>query len=104
MFAPLTRNVGPCAFWPVRPAEPPTSVGGRLPALMVAATGDTRTTYASSRALHRLLPGSRMITLDADVHAPYQRGYPNACVRDTVNGYLATGRLPAGDLTCPTGD
>ncbi|SFP97617.1 alpha/beta hydrolase fold [Actinomadura madurae] len=103
VFAPLTRNVGPCAFWPVRPAEPPTSVGGRLPALMVAATGDTRTTYASSRALHRLLPGSRMITLDADVHAPYQRGYPNTCVRDTVNGYLATGRLPAGDLACPAG-
>ncbi|SNR84428.1 CubicO group peptidase, beta-lactamase class C family [Actinomadura mexicana] len=100
LFAPLTRNVNPCAFWPARPAERPTEVGGRLPALMVAATGDTRTTYAGNEALHRLLRGSRMVTLDADVHAPYQRGYPNSCVMDTVNDYLLTGRLPARDLTC----
>ncbi|NDU71103.1 hypothetical protein GWI34_00470 [Actinomadura sp. DSM 109109] len=100
LFAPLTRNVNPCASWPVRPAEPPTRVGGNLPALMVAATGDTRTVYAGNRALHRLLRGSRMVTLDADVHAPYQRGYPNACVSETVNDYLLTGRLPARDLTC----
>ncbi|MGI5200942.1 alpha/beta fold hydrolase [Spirillospora sp. CA-108201] len=100
LFAPLTRNVNPCAFWPARPAERPTEVGGPLPALMVAATGDTRTTYADNRALHGLLRGSRMVTLDADVHAPYQRGYPNTCVRDTVNDYLSTGRLPARDLTC----
>ncbi len=100
LFAPLTRNVNPCAFWPVRPAERPTEVGGRLPALMVAATGDTRTTYPSNQALHRLLRGSRMVTLDADVHAPYQRGYPNSCVMETVNDYLLTGRLPARDFTC----
>ncbi|MFB9191604.1 alpha/beta fold hydrolase [Actinomadura verrucosospora] len=100
LFAPLTRDVNPCAFWPARPAERPTEVGGRLPALMVAATGDTRTIYASNQALHGLLRGSRMVTLDADVHAPYQRGYPNACVMDTVNGYLLTGRLPARDFTC----
>jgi hypothetical protein len=67
---------------------------------MVAATGDTRTTYAGNEALHRLLRGSRMITLDADVHAPYQRGYPNRCVHEAVDGYLVTGRLPARDLTC----
>ncbi|WP_149258156.1 alpha/beta fold hydrolase [Actinomadura sp. K4S16] len=100
LFAPLTRDVNPCAFWPTRPAERPTQVGGRLPALMVAATGDTRTTYANNEALHRLLRGSRMVTLDADVHAPYQRGYPSACVMDTVNDYLLTGRLPARDFTC----
>ncbi|GGQ35028.1 hypothetical protein GCM10010187_60390 [Actinomadura coerulea] len=100
LFAPLTRNVNPCAFWPARPAERPAEVGGRLPALMVAATGDTRTTYPANRALHGLLRGSRMVTLDADVHAPYQRGYPNTCVSETVNGYLLTGRLPERDFTC----
>jgi hypothetical protein len=74
---------------------------GPLPALMVAATGDTRTTYERNRTVHRLLPGSRMTTLrDANVHAPYQRGYPNLCVRDRVNDYLATGRLPGRDLIC----
>jgi hypothetical protein len=84
----------------VRPAEPPVRGVGPLRALMVAATGDTRTTYASNLTAHRMLPGTRMITLRANVHAPYQRGYPNLCVRDRVNDYLATGRLPARDLVC----
>ena len=93
-------NIGPCAYWPTRPAEPPTMVKADLPALMVAATGDTRTTYRSNQILHGLLRGSRMITLDAYVHAPYQRGYPNACINDRGEDYLLTGRLPTGDLTC----
>ncbi|GAA2155000.1 hypothetical protein GCM10009727_62530 [Actinomadura napierensis] len=101
VFGPLTQGVNPCAFWPTAPREPLTEVGGRLPALMVAATGDTRTIYPESRALHGLLPGSRLITLrGADVHAPYQRGYKNDCVTGQVNDYLLTGRLPARDLTC----
>ncbi|MGI5329127.1 alpha/beta hydrolase [Actinomadura nitritigenes] len=101
VFGPLAYGVNPCAFWPVRPREPLTEVGGPLPALMVAATGDTRTVYSGSLALHRQLPGSRMITLrGADVHAPYQRGYRNDCVTGQVNDYLLTGRLPARDRTC----
>ncbi|WP_433467819.1 alpha/beta hydrolase [Spirillospora sp. CA-128828] len=101
VFGALAHNIGPCAFWPVRPAEPPTKVGADLPALMVAATGDTRTTYRRNQIVHRLLRGTRMITLDANVHAPYQRGYPNTCVRDRVNDYLLSGQLPPRDLTCP---
>ncbi|WP_242882458.1 alpha/beta hydrolase [Actinomadura litoris] len=101
VFGALAHNIGPCAFWPTRPAEAPTKVGADLPALMVAATGDTRTTYERNETVHRLMRGSRMITLDANVHAPYQRGYPNTCVRERVNDYLLTGRLPARDLTCP---
>ncbi|WP_433228103.1 alpha/beta hydrolase [Actinomadura formosensis] len=101
MFGPVSHNIGPCAFWPTRPAEPPTRTVGPLPALMVAATGDTRTIYERNEVVHRQLRGSRMITLPANVHAPYQRGYPNTCVMTTVNGYLLTGRLPGRDLTCP---
>ncbi|MFI0480510.1 alpha/beta fold hydrolase [Actinomadura sp. 9N215] len=100
MFGALSHGIGPCAFWPTRPAEPPTTVAADLPALMVAATGDTRTTYPRNLIVHRLLRGSRMITLDARVHAPYQRGYPSTCVRDRVNDYLLTGHLPPHDLTC----
>ncbi|OLT34267.1 hypothetical protein BJF79_33580 [Actinomadura sp. CNU-125] len=99
-FGPLAYGVNPCAFWPVRPAEPPTRIGGELPALIVAATGDTRTVYAGGEYLHGALRGSRMITLDANVHAPYQRGYGNACTHDRVGEYLLTGRLPARDVRC----
>ncbi|MFE4968427.1 alpha/beta hydrolase [Streptomyces sp. NPDC056660] len=33
-------------------------------------------------------------------HAVYGTDYGDACVNDTVNAFLATGRLPAADLTC----
>jgi hypothetical protein len=45
-------------------------------------------------------PSSRLVTLrGADQHAVYGV-YGSPCVDATVNAYLATGRLPAEDLTC----
>ncbi|MEU6236401.1 alpha/beta hydrolase [Kitasatospora sp. NPDC047058] len=88
-----------CAFWD-RPREQPTEARYDVPALIVAATGDPRTPYRDSTALHGLLPGSRLLTLQgADRHALYGM-YGNACVDDTVNAYLASGRLPQSDPTC----
>ncbi|MET9699948.1 alpha/beta hydrolase [Streptomyces sp. NPDC006529] len=99
LFGPLTATIGPCAFWD-RPREEPTRVRRDAPVLIVAATGDPRTTYKGSVALHRLLPASRLLTLDgANRHALYGR-YGNTCVDDGVNRYLATGILPAKDQTC----
>ncbi|MFD9014640.1 alpha/beta hydrolase [Streptomyces sp. NPDC059552] len=99
LFGPLTHNINPCAFWD-RPREEPTRVKRDASALIVAATGDPRTTYKSSVELRRLLPSSRLITLEgANRHALYGT-YGNACVDDQVNRYLATGRLPAKDRTC----
>ncbi|WKD34123.1 alpha/beta hydrolase [Streptomyces xanthophaeus] len=99
LFGPLTRNINPCAFWD-RPQEEPTRVRRDAPALIVAATGDPRTTYKGSVELRRQLPSSRLITLEgANRHALYG-SYANACVDDQVNRYLATGRLPANDRTC----
>ncbi|RST25299.1 alpha/beta hydrolase, partial [Streptomyces sp. WAC04770] len=70
------------------------------PALIVAATGDPRTTYRSSTTLHAQLPDSRLLTLkNANRHALYGE-YGNACVDDKVNRYLATGKLPRKDETC----
>ncbi|MFF3731675.1 alpha/beta hydrolase [Streptomyces sp. NPDC002476] len=99
LFGPMTENIMPCAFWD-RPREEPTQVRHDVPALIVAATGDPRTTYRSSLKLHRELPSSKLITLTgANRHGIYG-DYGNACVDDQVNRYLATGEVPAKDRTC----
>ena len=101
LVGPLTHNIGPCAFWD-RPREEPTRVSQDVPTLLVAATGDPRTTYRSTLKLHGLLPSSKLVTLEgANRHGLYGE-YGNACVDDQVNRYLATGRLPATDRTCAT--
>ncbi|GHH36946.1 alpha/beta hydrolase [Streptomyces candidus] len=99
LLGPLTHNIGPCAFWD-RPREEPTRVQRDAKALIVAATGDPRTTYRSSVALHDQLPGSALLTLKgANRHGLYGR-YGSTCVDDEVNRYLATGELPRQDPTC----
>ncbi|MEU4507450.1 alpha/beta fold hydrolase [Streptomyces sp. NPDC024089] len=98
-FGALANNIGPCAFWD-RPREKPTQVKHDTKALIVSATGDTRTAHKGAVALHGLLPSSKLITLKgANRHAIYGL-YENACVDNKVNQYLATGRLPANDRTC----
>ncbi|MEW2066218.1 alpha/beta hydrolase [Streptomyces sp. NPDC007346] len=99
LFGPLTENIGPCAFWD-SPRENPTRIRHDAPALIVAATGDPRTTYRGSVALHDQLPSSKLLTLKgANRHALYGE-YGNACVDDKVNRYLATGKLPRKDEVC----
>jgi hypothetical protein len=100
LFGPLTRNLTPCAFWPGAPIEPPTLVRNGVPALIVGATGDPRTTYPGQLALHRDLSGSRMVTLEgAFEHLVY--GIEDVpCVTGTVNAYLLGGRLPDADVLC----
>ncbi|MGW2638183.1 alpha/beta hydrolase [Streptomyces sp. NPDC001348] len=99
LFGPVTNNIGPCAFWD-RPRERPTTIRDDLPALLVNATGDPRTTYGGAREVRRMWPASRLVTLrGADQHAVYGV-FGSSCVDTTVNAYLATGRLPAGDVAC----
>ncbi|EFC83234.1 alpha/beta hydrolase [Parafrankia sp. EUN1f] len=92
-------NITPCAYWPVRPVEPPTRVANAVPALVVAAEKDNRTPYAGARALHRVLSASRLVTLrDARVHGVYPGR--SGCVDGAVNAYLQNGTLPRADVTC----
>nr|WP_203615603.1 alpha/beta hydrolase [Streptomyces sp. SID13726] len=99
LFGPVTNNLTPCAFWNP-PSERPTTIRRDLPALLVNATGDPRTTYEGATAVRRTWPSSRLVTLrGADQHAVYGV-YGAPCVDATVNAYLATGRLPAKDVTC----
>lgn len=99
LLAPVTRNIGPCAFWDA-PREAPTKVRDDFPALLVNATGDPRTTYAGALAQRRDWPSSRLITLDGPAQHAVFGVYGNSCADDGVRAYLASGRLPARDVTC----
>ncbi|WP_221762259.1 alpha/beta hydrolase [Nonomuraea sp. WAC 01424] len=100
LFGPMTRNLSPCAFWPVTPVEAPTTIGNHAPMLIVAADGDTVTPYAGQRAMHRALTGSRLVTLrGAFRHGAYLAA-GDTCVDTTVGRYLVDGVLPGGDTTC----
>ncbi|NKY37177.1 alpha/beta hydrolase [Nocardia speluncae] len=99
LFGALANNIQPCAFWPP-PVEPATVVRNEVPVLIVQATGDPRTPYGGAVQLHRHLSGSRLVTLrDIRIHLTFRPGL-SSCVNNAINGYLATGQLPATDITC----
>ncbi|MFF9126515.1 alpha/beta fold hydrolase [Streptomyces sp. NPDC014889] len=99
LFVPVTRNLGPCAFWDP-PREAPTVIRNDFPALLVNATGDPRSIYSGAVAQRRSWPSSRLITLrGAEQHAVCGV-FGSACAEASVNRYFATGRLPAQDVTC----
>lgn len=100
LFGPLKNNIWPCAFWPNHPRERPTHIANPTAALIVSATGDTATTYEGSKAMHRALTGSRLLTLRGTTAHGIYGEYGNACVDAKVNAYLATGTLPAADPVC----
>jgi len=104
LFGPLTRNITPCAFWPVRPAEATTTIRTSAPALIVGADGDPAAPYPGQQAMHRALAGSRMVTLRGRfAHGQYLAA-GDACVDGTVNRYLIDGVLPpARDTDCVMG-
>ncbi|WP_371656153.1 MULTISPECIES: alpha/beta hydrolase [unclassified Streptomyces] len=101
LFGPVLNDITPCPFW-TAPRERPTVVDNDIPALMVNATGDPRVPYSEALAMHAKWPSSRLITVENSYrHAVYGIAYGSACVNGAVNAYLADGRLPDADLTCP---
>ncbi|MGW4241017.1 alpha/beta fold hydrolase [Nocardia sp. NPDC004722] len=99
VFGAFANNITPCAFW-AAPVESPTAIGNSVPALIVQATGDTRTAYSGALTMRRVLTASRLVTLrDVAIHSILGR-YPNTCVYGAVNTYLRDGTLPAADLSC----
>ncbi|MFI5782038.1 alpha/beta fold hydrolase [Nocardia sp. NPDC051570] len=100
VFGPLADNITPCAFWP-DPIEAPTVVvQNSVPALILQATGDTRTAYQEGVALHQLMTGSRLATLrDVRIHTILAT-FPNRCVTDAVDTYFRDGALPDTDIIC----
>lgn len=90
-----------CAYWHHHPARR-TALGGRgtPPLLLVASAHDPVTPIAGARAMKRLLPGSRLVTLDDDYSHGVFASRGNACVDGTVAAYLLEGTVPAGDVRC----
>lgn len=98
-FGPVFRNMLPCAYWP-KPVEPATEIRNDVPALVLNATGDPRTTYASALQMHKRLSASRLVTLEGSrTHGVF--GDPKAgCANAVVLKYLADGKLPTHNITC----
>ncbi|MFH8409762.1 alpha/beta hydrolase [Streptomyces sp. NPDC018019] len=90
-----------CAYWHARPAQR-TRLGSPAapPALLVASAHDPVTPLAGARALGRVLPGSRLVTLHDDYSHGVFASRGNGCVDSTVGAYLVGGTVPAGDVHC----
>lgn len=100
LFGPSMANVTPCAFWPAA-ADPrrPASHGRGPGVLVTGALRDVAVPIAGSRAVAAAIPGSRLVTIDAQAHAPFP-AYGDACLNAAVNDFLGTGRLPRTDVAC----
>ncbi|WP_030966435.1 alpha/beta hydrolase [Streptomyces sp. NRRL S-378] len=70
---------------------------GSAPILVLGTTGDPDTPYQDAVALAGTLENGRLLTFAAEGHTAYNR---SACVSALVNGYLATGALPARGTVC----
>lgn len=101
LYGDMASNIKPCAFWQ-RPLEAPTPMRTRANVLTVQNEWDSQTPLVSGQGLHRALKGSRMVlAAGGEGHGVYLAD-PTSCANAPVNAYLATGRLPAGDVTCRT--
>ncbi|MGW3651643.1 alpha/beta fold hydrolase [Streptomyces sp. NPDC000878] len=90
-----------CAFWHHRPARR-TALGSPAapPVLLIASAHDPVTPIEGARELRRLLPGSRLVTLDDDYSHGVFASRGNACVDSTAAACLVDGRVPPADVRC----
>ncbi|MDX3450896.1 alpha/beta hydrolase [Streptomyces sp. ME02-8801-2C] len=90
-----------CAFWHHRPGRR-TTLGSPAapPVLLIASAHDPVTPIEGARELRRLLPGSRLVTLDSDYSHGVFASRGNACVDSTAAAYLVDGRVPPEDVRC----
>ncbi|WP_330228890.1 alpha/beta hydrolase [Nocardia sp. NBC_00508] len=97
-----TANIGPCAFWPTEPIEPPVQIGDQGPSnvLIVQYQRDPGTPLVGAEDMRRAFGGrATMIVVDQGGHVviPFSR---NKCAIDTTTAFLTTGQRPAQDLAC----
>lgn len=88
-----------CAVWPVDPVPKPTiDAAGAGPILVVAATGDAATPYASSQQLVADLEDGHLLTRDGEGHTSYDPS--QRCIVQHVDRYLIDLELPPADTVC----
>ncbi|GAB2678024.1 alpha/beta hydrolase [Thalassiella azotivora] len=89
-----------CESWPVRDADRyagPWTATTANPVLVVNPRYDPATRYEGAQLVNRLLPGSRLLTLEGYGHTTLAQ---SACVDAAVAGYLVDGVLPEEGATC----
>ncbi|MEU8587377.1 alpha/beta hydrolase [Streptomyces sp. NPDC048664] len=99
LYGDFGSAITPCAFWG-KPAEPVTKVDSRVGLLTVQNQWDPQTPLTSGLGMHRALRGSRMVYVEGGEGHGVYAGNPRLCADRTVDSYLATGKLPAHDVTC----
>ncbi|MCZ4612402.1 alpha/beta hydrolase [Streptomyces sp. Lzd4kr] len=90
-----------CAYWQHRP-DHRTPLGGPAtpPVLLVASAHDPVTPIRGAHELRKLLPGSRLVTLENDYSHGVFASRGNACVDGAVAAYLVDGVVPGSDVRC----
>lgn len=99
LTAGMPANIRPCAFWPYRPAEPPTHVTARGTVLLVQNRRDPATPLAGALRMRQAL-GARMVVVESGGHGAYLAN-GNACGDEAVTSFLVSGTWPARTVvTC----
>ncbi|MGI5376563.1 alpha/beta hydrolase [Streptomyces sp. CA-251387] len=98
LYGDFASNIKPCAFWKKNGGEAATKVDNKVGALILQNEWDPQTPLTSGQGLHRVMKGSKMVTVLGGVgHGIYGS---KSCADKTATAYLTTGRLPAADMTC----
>ncbi len=88
-----------CEHWQAepKPIDRNLEVNGSAPIMVWGTTGDNATPYDNAVHVASLLPGSRLVTLDANRHAAIGE---NACVNRIFSSYLVDLDLPPSGTRC----
>jgi pimeloyl-ACP methyl ester carboxylesterase len=90
----------PCATWPVTDQDHylgPFDRTTRNPVLVIGNLHDPATPYHGAQTVNRLLPGSRLLTLNGTGHTSWVQ---SGCIDARVTRYLVDGALPPVGTVC----
>ncbi|MEV6279140.1 alpha/beta hydrolase [Nocardia sp. NPDC051832] len=105
LYGAATSNVMPCAYWKLRPSEPPVRIDNTGPAdvLIMQNQRDPVTPLRGGELLdEKFGQRSRLVTVDGSGHGVYVLG-ANPCASEVVTRYLVDGAMPENDIACRAG-